>query len=290
MMQAGKENSSGLHKIKAINQAKKTTTGSKPKQCGWCGQAKWCKKSECPAKDKNCRICGLKGHFDKVCRRSEGQQKPNSKAKPKAKVHEVISEDTEDEDVYFGQINVHRIDSDDEHLKPLWISTGYGETVHQVEAEIDSGAGCNVMPLYLYKAIFKDNELDRPTVRILAFGDTKVHVKGSCLVTIHTSEGLMQDRFQVTETKRHLIMGRRLSKRIKYLIFPEVTPPQLDQKPIEQPVLKITSTQDEKSEIKVPVVQYKAEKKEVTIEGKKWTLPVTEDQILQEFKDVLTVL
>ena len=39
------------------------------------------------------------------------------------------------------------------HIKPLWLSAASEGPIHPVECEIDTGAGCNVMPLYVYKSL-----------------------------------------------------------------------------------------------------------------------------------------
>ena len=35
-----------------------------------------------------------------------------------------------------------------EHIQPAWIAQSQSSKKHQVDIEIDTGAGCNVMPLY----------------------------------------------------------------------------------------------------------------------------------------------
>ncbi|ELT87846.1 hypothetical protein CAPTEDRAFT_205626 [Capitella teleta] len=57
------------------------------------------------------------------------------------------------------------------HLRPLWFSERHDSSIHLVEAEVDSGAGCNTFPLYLYMEIFGAAPLELPSVVIKAFGD-----------------------------------------------------------------------------------------------------------------------
>ena len=40
-------------------------------KCGWCGK-KSHPRDQCPARDKDCTKCGRKGHFQAVCRSSDG--------------------------------------------------------------------------------------------------------------------------------------------------------------------------------------------------------------------------
>ena len=55
--------------------------------------------------------------------------------------------------------------------------------MHQMNVEIDTGAGCNAMPLYKVKELFGQEwlvqRLSPPTVRIKAYGDQEVKVLGS---------------------------------------------------------------------------------------------------------------
>ena len=41
-----------------------------------------------------------------------------------------------------------------EHIQPVWIAQSQNSKKYQVEVEIDTGAGCNVMPLYKVHELF----------------------------------------------------------------------------------------------------------------------------------------
>ena len=41
-----------------------------------------------------------------------------------------------------------------EHILPAWIPQSQNSKKHQVDVEIDTGAGCNVMPLYKVHELF----------------------------------------------------------------------------------------------------------------------------------------
>ena len=41
-----------------------------------------------------------------------------------------------------------------EHIRPAWIAQSQNSKKHQVAVEIDTGAGCNVMPLYKVQELF----------------------------------------------------------------------------------------------------------------------------------------
>ena len=41
-----------------------------------------------------------------------------------------------------------------EHIPPAWIAQSQNSEKHQVDVEIDTGAGCNIMPLYKVQELF----------------------------------------------------------------------------------------------------------------------------------------
>ncbi|ELT94258.1 hypothetical protein CAPTEDRAFT_206858 [Capitella teleta] len=131
--------------------------------CGWCGGRKRCRRQECPAKDSKCNKCKKMGHWGKVCRMK------NRAGNVKARVHRIMDSndhDQSDEDdatsVDFDSLNTFP-DPKDPHLRPLWFSDPQKSDIHLIEAEVDSGAGCNTFPLYVYKKIFGAAPMDRPS-------------------------------------------------------------------------------------------------------------------------------
>ena len=41
-----------------------------------------------------------------------------------------------------------------EHIRPAWVTQSKNSKMHQIDVEIDTGAGCNVMPLYKVNKLF----------------------------------------------------------------------------------------------------------------------------------------
>ena len=41
-----------------------------------------------------------------------------------------------------------------EHIQPAWIAQSQNSKKHQLDVEIDTGAGCNVMPFYKVQELF----------------------------------------------------------------------------------------------------------------------------------------
>ena len=143
-----------------------TTSMSKTKTCKWCGGAQLCKRSACPAFDKECSYCHKMGHFARVCqqkRRSELND-PSAPAE-RRKLHNVEMAEIEESDedpgtVYgFNQLNdVLQMSAD--HIKPIWISVPDSPQVHKVNVEIDTGAACNIMPNYTEPQKFCPSQLN----------------------------------------------------------------------------------------------------------------------------------
>ena len=100
------------------------------------------------------------------------------------------------------------------HIKPLWLSTASGGPIYEVECEIDTGAGCNVMPLYLHKSLFGDNSLTPTPVQIFRYGESHVANLGACTIAIHTGDRQQPQMAtcQVTDTRGYLILGRETAQ------------------------------------------------------------------------------
>ena len=124
-------------------------------------------------------------------------------------------------------------DTSSKHIKPLWLSTASGGPIYEVECEIDAGAGCNVMPLYLHKSLFGDKSLTPTSVQIFGYGESPVANLGACTIAIHTGDRQLPQMAtcQVTDTRGYLILGRETAQQVGYIAFPEVTPPSLTSTP-----------------------------------------------------------
>ena len=50
---------------------------------------------------------------------------------------------------------VHHIqDRDTEHIRPLWVAQSRGFQVFQTNCEVDTGAGCNILPAHKAQQLF----------------------------------------------------------------------------------------------------------------------------------------
>ena len=137
----------------------------------YCGQ--WPHKAgeDCKATGQECSYCGRLGHFSKVCRQRLYHQQSDKTA--------VKHIDTEEQPPDYFQseyttpyfitneqakapikclkttAKVHHIqDKDTEHIRPLWVSQSRGPPVSQTNCEVDTGAGCNILPAHKAQQLF----------------------------------------------------------------------------------------------------------------------------------------
>ena len=124
-------------------------------------------------------------------------------------------------------------DTSSKHTEPLWLSTASGGPIHQVECEIDTGAGCNVMPLYLHISLIGGKSLTPTSLQIFGYGESPLPNLGACTIAIHTGDRQQPQMTtcQVTDTRGYLILGRESPQQVGYIAFPQVTPPSLTSTP-----------------------------------------------------------
>ena len=84
-----------------------------------------------------------------------------------------------------GQVNSLKKWEDSRHIQPLWVSTQLDAQEHQFDCEVNSGAGCSIMPLYIYWLLFRDKKPNPPKVLV-----KNLWVMYSC--TSHWKSGTME--------------------------------------------------------------------------------------------------
>ena len=228
---------SSLHQINQRRQKIDQQNGSSnSRRCRWCGRSRLCRRSECPARDRYCNKCHIKGHFEEVCRQDSTRR--INKQRP---VHKLEDDDEDEEDevtsVYSFNTLYNLKAMESEHIRPLWISTTATSQVHKVNVEVDTGADCNVMPVYLFSKIFGSKQPEPSDARIQAYGGMPVTIVGKCTVIIHKSDGTQTSAvFQVTHHNGHAIIGRSTSTDIGYVNLPAIECPPLSMAPITHDV------------------------------------------------------
>ena len=227
---------SSLHQINQRRQKIDQQNGSSnSRRCRWCGRSRLCRRSECPARDRYCNKCHIKGHFEEVCRQD------STRINKRRPVHKLEDDDEDEEDevtsVYSFNTLYNLKAMESEHSRPLWISTTATSLVHKVNVEVDTGADCNVMPVYLFSKIFGSKQPEPSDARIQAYGGMPVTIVGKCTVIIHKSDGTQTSAvFQVTQHNGHAIIGRSTSRDIGYVNLPAIECPPLSMAPITHDV------------------------------------------------------
>lgn len=173
------------------------------------------------------------------------------------------------------------------HLRPMWFRVPSDNKVRLVEAEVDTGAGCNAFPLYLYKSALGETTMEAPTVTIKAFGDQPVHNMGSTMLGLCVGEKTLWRRFQVCDVRKHPIIGRDLAQEMGYIQFPKLQKPAITSDTITEQVYRLHSQSQAETTIMKPQVTHQSSVS-VIIDGKKHTLPLTKDYVMREFEDVFS--
>ena len=107
---------------------------------------------QCPAYGKTCAGCRKMGHFRKVCQ-----------SKKDHTVHELEVEGAEE--TQEGKIETVSIDlvylNRNQSLITAHLETQGGENIIKIPYKIDTGSEGNIMPLYIFKKLFKNTTEDQ---------------------------------------------------------------------------------------------------------------------------------
>ncbi|KAG1682227.1 hypothetical protein GQR58_011230 [Nymphon striatum] len=157
--------------------------------CTYCGRGPHERKF-CPARYKDCSKCGVRGHFQVVCKNA------------KAFVREVVQE----EDAFLGSVGREGHNSDKWNVK-LRVDDSI------VSFRIDTGADVNVISQALYNKHFKHKEIFC-TRRILRGPDKKaLSVVGvfNCSVKLKREDEPLETEIYVIEGGSSALLGRHSS-------------------------------------------------------------------------------
>ena len=175
-------------------------------------------------------------------------------------------------------------DISSKHTEPLWLSTASGGPIHQGECEIDTGAGCNVMPLYLYISLIGDKSLTPTSLQMFGYGESLVPSVGACTIVIHTGDRQQPQiaTCQVTDTRGYLILGRESAQQVGYIAFPEVTKPSLTSTP--QIHTSVNALRLDSKKVTKPTSELLDDA--TILNGNRHCLPITKEYVLSKFKDI----
>ena len=181
----------------------------------------------------------------------------------------------------------------------------------KLNCEVDTGAGCNVIPCNILKSTFGDVTLKPTTVHTTAYDDNAGEVIGSCIIHAYAGSKVYKLECQVTKTEGYFILGRDTAAKMNYVAFPEIKPPERslhnittasanDQELQSAPKvkanvdkLKSNKAKKTKGTVEEEVIQpvkptVVCKKDSIILNGKKHSLPTTKEYLLKEYKDVFS--
>ena len=124
---------------------------------------------------------------------------------------------------------VHQMHNrDTAHIRPLWVAQSQGSQVSQTDYEVNTEAGCNILPTHKAQKLFGHEwlrTLDLPRVHVEAYSGQSVHSLGSCVLHLHVDNKAFQTVFEVTNTTGPIILGRAQAKSVGYVEFPKIKCP-----------------------------------------------------------------
>ena len=190
----------------------------------------------------------------------------------------------------LSTVSVNRLNNPkrEPHIRPLWLSKEPSTQVFCISCEVDTGASCNILPLYKAKALFGKNlVLHPPTVSLKGYNDAPVDNLGSCTVYIYHGDKTTKVQCEVADSKGHMILGRQQALQIQYVQFPDISAPAVTAEP-ETSVKTVTSDQEQHVSEPVRPDMQEITSSSITISGRTHQLPTTKGYLLKEFKDVFT--
>jgi hypothetical protein len=216
----------------------RNTTSSEEgeEKCCWCGHDKH-QKEQCPARNAICMKCRKRGHYARVCMARKDSYRQVKDLNTESTTYDLPS-------TAFGNLVATKIGTTEstkekclKAMRPIWISgEDQEEQLHELQCEVDSGAGDNAMPWQIYKDVFGRKPLDKATMTITGYGGHKVSNLGSSMMRIHLKDRMMNIRFQITETTGPTALGLQSARLLGYVSFPKVEKPT---KKIEDKEIKV---------------------------------------------------
>ena len=114
---------------------------------------------------------------------------------------------------------------DTEHIRPLWVAQSQGSQILQTDCEVNTGAGCNILPTHKAQQLFGQEWLENlnpPRVQIKAYRGQSVHSLGSCVLHLHIDNKAFPAIFEVINMTGPIILGRTQAKAMGYVKFPKI--------------------------------------------------------------------
>ena len=181
------------------------------------------------------------GHYSSVCW-SKGKN---------VKVHEVQAQATaaqykncnpEECTAVYCNTDVHNIKTaivkslnnprPEPQIRLVWLSKELSSQIYCTDCEVDTGASCNILPLYKVKTLFGENiQPGPPTVKLIGYNNRPIKNLGSIIVFLYHGNEKFKVLCEVADRNGHMILGRDQTSRMKYIDFPQIQEPIVNAKP-----------------------------------------------------------
>ena len=156
---------------------------------------------------------------------------------------------------------------------------------------MNSGAGCNIMPLHSYRSLFRDKEPALPSVFISGYSGSPIKNNAHTQLYSSLSSRYHRSQYSRSDTGGYLIPHLETTQQTGYICFPKITLPKLTQGPITHVHLKATTRVSKFKETSKMGPDLRHPKLKLfdgaeLITGKKHNLTITKEYIWKEYNDV----
>ena len=151
-----------------------------------------------------CAGCGKKGHFKKVC--------CSTRSRAVNKIEVEMSQE-------YSEGKIETVSIDSVHMNKNWslliaeLETHAGNTKIIVPYKIDTGREGNIMPLHIFKRLFKNiteaklKKTIKRHIQLKTYTKTVITQLGSCAVTINFKDNKKRCVFFVVPRNGHVLLG-----------------------------------------------------------------------------------
>lgn len=166
--------------------------------CNKCGKSPSHPASQCPAKTVECRNCGKRGHYGRVCRSASSV---NAVAEDTGGLHDT-------DGLFLGTVTSE--DSEGPWMADIIVKG------RKVTFKIDTGADVSAIPEHVLAGIIlKDRKLGRVQKSLYGPGGTKLYVTGVTTETLTYKERNTTEKLFVVKDLQVALLSRAASLRLK---------------------------------------------------------------------------
>ena len=197
-------------------------------------------RGKCSAFGRECMKCHEMNHYARCCPNDENKSSNTNYSrqnttfqnaldnKRHAQVSAVKNSDGENDQFIIDTVNIKKsniintveskeciVDNgcDDETCINEWL-VNIQTNNFDVQYKIDSGAQCNVMPMNIFKRLYKEGKLLPSDATLSAYSDTKLNVYGRCVLSLLHRGKVFKVLFYVVETQQTPLLGLNTSTRL----------------------------------------------------------------------------